>query len=587
MDSGTDSALELLDRASGSIGRVELDLPLKAFGGNSQDRLGWNWIKTNQPIFRDKTRGGQGGAGGQGHPRGTGGPGGAGLGPTVHINAQQLIAHNLHATTAQTDRNAAQILKTTARIENSQILILEERYRKWFQYPPRMTEKQHATQKLHHKGTANWFLQGLKFELWKKRAGSLWIRGRLAGTGKSVLSSIVIRHLVDNRQPKTAIGYFYFDFRDEKMQLVENMLRSIILQLSAYSPLPYSALEEQYEACRGQTLPTYDNLLHILQKLLSEFDHTFLVLDALDECSEADDIVQFISTVRAWTKHPLHILVTSQPRSMFMESEAFEGVPAIALDKLDTMRNDIQLFVSSEVQSKFKTLKHWKRWKDRGGEIIDKIVEKSNGMFRLAACFLTELSRSNKINPDLDTILSRLPSDLFGIYARLLEPISTTDFVYVARFLRWLAFSVRPVNLLELEDALAFNYSDPCRFVFEPSQRGAAMEVCALLEGLVTVEEFPAWMQPRTVVSLAHSSVANYIASEGFRETHKYDLSELPSHTFLAQSCVGYLLHFETNPFNKETHRDYPLASYAARYWSHHLLHCHNHERMEADNMLL
>jgi hypothetical protein len=78
------------------------------------------------------------------------------------------------------------------------------------------------------------------------------------------------------------------------------------------------------------------------------------------------------------------------------------------------------------------------------------------------------------------------------------------------------------------------------------------MEVCALLEGLVTVEEFPAWMQPRTVVSLAHSSVANYIASEGFRETHKYDLSELPSHTFLAQSCVGYLLHFETNPFNKE-----------------------------------
>ncbi|KAJ7687146.1 hypothetical protein B0H17DRAFT_1136465 [Mycena rosella] len=40
--------------------------------------------------------GGQGGHGGQAH--GTGGPGGAGLGPTVHMNVQQLIAPNLHAT---------------------------------------------------------------------------------------------------------------------------------------------------------------------------------------------------------------------------------------------------------------------------------------------------------------------------------------------------------------------------------------------------------------------------------------------------------------------------------------------------------
>ncbi|KAF7369448.1 FabD/lysophospholipase-like protein [Mycena venus] len=44
--------------------------------------------------------GGQGGPGGQGYLHGTGGPGGAGLGPNVHITAQQLIAHNLHATLA-------------------------------------------------------------------------------------------------------------------------------------------------------------------------------------------------------------------------------------------------------------------------------------------------------------------------------------------------------------------------------------------------------------------------------------------------------------------------------------------------------
>ncbi|KAF7333763.1 FabD/lysophospholipase-like protein [Mycena venus] len=51
----------------------------------------------SQPLY---IIGGQGGPGGQGHSHGTGGPGGAGLGPTVHIIAQQLIADNLYATLA-------------------------------------------------------------------------------------------------------------------------------------------------------------------------------------------------------------------------------------------------------------------------------------------------------------------------------------------------------------------------------------------------------------------------------------------------------------------------------------------------------
>ncbi|KAF7347055.1 Nephrocystin-3 [Mycena venus] len=51
----------------------------------------------SQPLY---ITGGQGGPGGQGHLHGTGGPGGDGLGPTVHITAQQLITHNLNATLA-------------------------------------------------------------------------------------------------------------------------------------------------------------------------------------------------------------------------------------------------------------------------------------------------------------------------------------------------------------------------------------------------------------------------------------------------------------------------------------------------------
>jgi hypothetical protein len=62
----------------------------------------------NDSHFR---AGGHGGPGGQGHLYGTGGPGGTGLGPTVHISAQQLTVTNLQATLAveQTFIQASQI----------------------------------------------------------------------------------------------------------------------------------------------------------------------------------------------------------------------------------------------------------------------------------------------------------------------------------------------------------------------------------------------------------------------------------------------------------------------------------------------
>jgi hypothetical protein len=139
----------------------------------------------------------------------------------------------------------------------------------------------------------------------------------------------VIRQLFSQRQNGTAIAYFYFDFQDEKSQHVKIMLQSIILQLSAQSPNFYSALEREFESSRGQTLPTYDKLLGILEELLSDFGHSYFVLDALDECNEADRLVQFILPLRDWTTQSLHLLITSQPREIFME--AFKHTSLITL----------------------------------------------------------------------------------------------------------------------------------------------------------------------------------------------------------------------------------------------------------------
>ncbi|KAJ7657033.1 ankyrin repeat-containing domain protein [Mycena rosella] len=498
------------------------------------------------------------------------------------------------------------------KVDEVQVLALGKKLQEWLQSPPDMGLKHHATQKLHHEGTGTWFLDGPEFTEWRENPGSLWIEGK-SGAGKSVLSSTVIEKLLASSNEAYAVGYFYFDFRKDETQLVETMLRSIILQLSKQSPQPYSTLDQQYENRKGVT-PIYDNLRDVLDKLLSELGPTYIVLDALDECKEPDRLIDFISTLQNRTTSPLHLLFTSQSRTDF--TAAFGTLTHILLEPATT-RDDIIRFVDSELRS--TKLKHWKHHIPK---ITATVVEKSNGMFRLAACLLIELSR-RKFDQSPDIILAKLPGDLFAIYGRFLETFEVDDFHHIGRVLRWILFSTRPVTLLELEDVLAFDFH-PHEHVFDPTKRGDyANTACELLEGLVTLDRVPStesFEEPSTVdstesgeglstvglpdsetlpsmdnetkgpsqvVTLAHASVADYLMSPAFTKQYNCDLSTGPSHTLIAQTCIGYLLHFADNPLNDKTFPDYPLSLYAAKYWGHHLRLCPDREILLSSTMCL
>ncbi|KAJ7279637.1 hypothetical protein C8J57DRAFT_1570616 [Mycena rebaudengoi] len=493
-----------------------------------------------------------------------------------------------------------------------------------------MSDKQHETQKLHHEGTGIWFLDGRQLTEWIEKPGSLWIEGN-SGTGKSVISSTVIRRLLHDRPPSdhgtAAIGYFYFDFRDDKKQLVDTMLRSVVFQLSGQSFNPYAALDAQYgKLSQGQTLPTTQDLLNILDELLLEFCGTYIILDALDECRDTDPpvLIELLLKLQERTEGSLHLLFTSQPREIF--TAGFKGVERIVLEP-ETMQKDVEHFVSDEVLSRLERLKHWDHWKPRAEEIIAKVVAKSNGMFRLATCLIIEVSRP-KLEPNLDTILANLPNELYGVYDRFMETIDKDDCVYVERILRWLLFSAEPLTLPMLEDALAFDFSAPHLHVYDPAKRGnKATILCGILEGLVVMakslstsddmsmvaslahaEDRIRWGRPssrelmvdgfcRIVLSTislmsgsrvvsrelipadsmppAHASVADYLVSDKFAACDKwYNLNSKHSHTFLAQTCKQISLNYCI--LSSRSLRTIPLAKYAAQYWSYHLLCCYD-----------
>ncbi|KAH9012705.1 hypothetical protein EDB84DRAFT_929423 [Lactarius hengduanensis] len=90
-----------------------------------------------------------------------------------------------------------------------------ERLRGWLTPPDPSTNHTNACS-TQHDCTAAWVFDDDIFKEWESsQSGSLlWIHGK-AGSGKSILCSAIVQHLITLRDAGSAsVAYFYFDFRD-------------------------------------------------------------------------------------------------------------------------------------------------------------------------------------------------------------------------------------------------------------------------------------------------------------------------------------------------------------------------------------
>jgi hypothetical protein len=188
-------------------------------------------------------------------------------------------------------------------------------------------------------------------------------------------SSTVIEEIIV-ACPEQAVAYFYFDFRKERQQHMDIMLRSIIWQLSECPPSPYSALDKLYKRLgSGKIQPQGAHLQELLKGLLSELDRTYIIIDGLDECNKSDwkHLIEFIHSLCHPSKNGLHLLFTSQPLEEFQK--AFKDVAFIELGSAIS-NDDISSFVGSTVCG----VTNWASNDGYAEHVTEQIVQKSNGM---------------------------------------------------------------------------------------------------------------------------------------------------------------------------------------------------------------
>lgn len=203
--------------------------------------------------------------------------------------------------------------------------------------------------------------------------------------------------------------------------------------------------------------------------------------------------------------------------------------------------------------------------------------------FRWAACQLDALGRCLNRSM-LRKSLKELPRTLDETYERILCAIDDDYHEYALRILQWLAFSTRPLFVGELAEAVAISGDDSP--LFDRDQvLGDPFDVLTICPSLVTVVSIPMiGPMPKAfaekgityqheMFTLAHYSVKEYLLSKRIQQSPAaaYSIQEGAANTFLANSCLAYLLQFqEPDCINVATLDKSKLTLYAAEFWVHH-----------------
>ena len=172
--------------------------------------------------------------------------------------------------------------------------------------------------------------------------------------------------------------------------------------------------------------------------------------------------------------------------------------------------------------------------------------------------------------PSVRRILEELPDGLDETYERILRGIGKPNQGYAYRLLQCLVVAIRPLEVKELAEVLAFDFNTGGMPELNPDWRWhdpkeAVMWSCS---SLVTIVEDG----DSQVVQFSHFSVKEFLTAgrleEPIRDVTRYHIQLEAAHTILAQVCLGVLLlddRVDRNSIN-----NFPLARYAAHYWSTH-----------------
>lgn len=239
-------------------------------------------------------------------------------------------------------------------------------------------------------GIVSWFHDTTEFKEWLEEPGRTLICDGKPGAGKTTLLAETLTMLERKAEKEYgARAFIFFQQHNRDQQRLQDVLRIFVLQLckaaeSLPDPSASEELEKLFKKCRSEYSPSADDLMKVLQSMVKKFPRIYFVLDAMDECSDTDNIrdhlLRYLRTLQLEAGAGVSILVSSRHdhphRSLFNKL----GEPAFL--RISARDDDIRSYVNNQLESSSEPIienicKEGSRLPE---EIVQLLITSSSGM---------------------------------------------------------------------------------------------------------------------------------------------------------------------------------------------------------------
>ena len=318
------------------------------------------------------------------------------------------------------------------------------------------------------KDTCEWIFELEAYKDWfsSTESGLLWVYG-IGGLGKSILMSTVIEHLLEilNQDEKGSVQFLFCSKGGDAIQTVARIKRQLLFQLyrmalSAESP---DVLDESNEVVsnflgkkdstdatqrKPEKTTEFEEAYPRLGKILGK--KIFLVIDALDECTDRKDsgLLKTLLKTLADSELPLKVLICSRPESDIVDDLA--GKSSIKVE--DHNGPDIENTTKAGLEA-IPGLSPSER-----ALACKAIVGKAKGLFRCIDPAIEFLKKPWQ--RPLEKRLEELPDGLENSYLQILRQTDPDYLELLKTCLLWSIFADIKPTVAEIMDGYSGAYAE-------------------------------------------------------------------------------------------------------------------------------
>ena len=238
---------------------------------------------------------------------------------------------------------------------------------------------------LRHPGTGTWLTENADYVQWlETERSTLWLHG-IPGAGKTVLMSSIIENCLHRSNARTAVAYFYCDYKDHKSQIPVYILGSIATQLAKQNARALQTMRTFYELHHNDSKflspSEAGDLQDLVIKMSQHFDSVLVLVDGLDECGKNTE--QAVELLKASRDTSLTIKTLLSSRD---EPDIRRYLSSYVPIRAEAQEADLRLFVGAEIETRIK--KGRLRLGDISikEQIMEALVEGADGMY--AVCMI-------------------------------------------------------------------------------------------------------------------------------------------------------------------------------------------------------